>query len=46
MKTLLTSGQKFTAIFVASDNVAMGAYAALHEAGIRIPTDLFSGRFR
>jgi LacI family transcriptional regulator len=40
MKTLLASGQKFTAIFVASDNVAMGAYAALHEAGIRIPTDL------
>ena len=40
MKSLLASRQKFTAIFVASDNVAMGAYAALHEAGIRIPADI------
>ena len=40
MKSLLESGNKFTAIFVASDNVAMGAKAALREAGLRIPEDI------
>jgi DNA-binding LacI/PurR family transcriptional regulator len=40
MKSLLTSQMKFTAAFVASDNVAVGASAALHEAGIRIPEDI------
>ncbi len=40
MKLLLASKQKFTAIFIASDNVAMGAYAALHEVGKRIPEDV------
>ena len=40
MKSLLASQQKFSAIFIASDNIAMGAYAALHEAGKRIPEDV------
>jgi LacI family transcriptional regulator len=39
-KSLLESGNKFTAIFVASDNVAMGVKAALREAGLRIPEDI------
>ncbi len=40
MKSLLDSRKKFTAIFVASDNVAMGVKAALREAGKRIPEDI------
>jgi LacI family repressor for deo operon, udp, cdd, tsx, nupC, and nupG len=40
MQTLLASGKKFTAVFVASDNVAMGAKSALREAGLRIPDDI------
>jgi LacI family transcriptional regulator len=40
MKSLLTSGKEFTAVFVASDNVAMGAKSALREAGLRIPDDI------
>jgi len=40
MKLLLAGRQKFTAVFVASDNVAMGACAALQEARIRIPEDI------
>jgi DNA-binding LacI/PurR family transcriptional regulator len=40
MKSLLTSGQEFTAVFVASDNVAMGVKAALREAGLHIPDDI------
>jgi DNA-binding LacI/PurR family transcriptional regulator len=39
-KSLLESGHTFTAIFVASDNVAMGVKAALREAGLRIPEDI------
>jgi LacI family transcriptional regulator len=39
-KSLLESGNKFTAIFVASDNVAIGVKAALREAGMRIPEDI------
>lgn len=39
-KSLLESGNKFTAIFVASDNVAIGVKAALMEAGLRIPEDI------
>jgi DNA-binding LacI/PurR family transcriptional regulator len=39
-KSLLESGNKFTAIFVASDNVAIGVKAALREAGLRIPEDI------
>jgi DNA-binding LacI/PurR family transcriptional regulator len=40
MQALLSSGKKFTAVFVASDNVAMGAKSALREAGLRIPEDV------
>lgn len=40
MQALLQSGERFTAAFVASDNVAIGAKAALREAGLRIPDDI------
>lgn len=40
MQTLLASEKKFTAVFVASDNVAMGAKSALRVAGLRIPDDI------
>lgn len=40
MQKLLASKQKFTAIFIASDNVAMGAKSALREAGLRVPDDI------
>jgi DNA-binding LacI/PurR family transcriptional regulator len=40
MKSLLSSGKKFSAVFVASDNVAIGAKSALREAGLRIPKDI------
>ena len=39
MKSLL-AGRLFTAVFVASDNVAIGANAALREAGLRAPEDI------
>ncbi len=39
MRALL-SGIDFTAVFVASDNVAIGAKAALREAGLRVPHDV------
>ncbi|MEW5828467.1 MAG: LacI family DNA-binding transcriptional regulator [Chloroflexota bacterium] len=39
-QALLDSGKAFTAIFVASDNVAMGAKAALRAADKRIPDDI------
>jgi len=40
MKSLLEGDKKFTAAFVASDNVAMGAKSALREARLRIPEDI------
>jgi LacI family repressor for deo operon, udp, cdd, tsx, nupC, and nupG len=40
MKSLLTSGEEFSAVFIASDNVAMGAKSALREAGLHIPDDI------
>ncbi len=40
MQSLLNSNQKFSAVFVASDNVAMGAKSALREAGLRVPDDI------
>lgn len=40
MKSLMNTGEKFTAAFVASDNVAIGAKSALREAGWRIPDDV------
>ncbi len=39
-EALLQSGKTFTAIFVASDNVAMGVKAALRAAGRRVPEDI------
>lgn len=40
MKSLLAEGQEFTAVFVASDNVALGVYSALSEVGLSIPDDV------
>lgn len=40
MKALLKRSKKFTAVFVASDNVAIGAKAALREKGMHIPDDM------
>ena len=40
MQTLLGSGKKFSAVFVASDNVAMGVKSALREADLLIPDDI------
>ncbi len=40
MQSLLTSGEVFSAVFVASDNVAMGAKSALREANLHIPDDI------
>ncbi len=36
----LRAGVKFTAVFAASDTVALGSLAALREAGLRIPRDV------
>jgi DNA-binding LacI/PurR family transcriptional regulator len=36
----LLGGQKFTAIFVANDAMAIGALRALSEAGVRVPEDV------
>jgi len=40
MANLLASGEPFTAAFVASDTVAMGAKSAILEKGLRIPDDI------
>jgi LacI family transcriptional regulator len=40
MQSLLKSGKDFTAVFVSSDNVAMGVKAALREADLSIPDDI------
>jgi len=40
MNTLLTLTPRLTAIFVASDVVAMGAILAIKEAGLQIPKDI------
>jgi LacI family transcriptional regulator len=40
MQNLLQADTPFTAAFVASDVVAVGAQAAAHERGLRIPDDL------
>jgi DNA-binding LacI/PurR family transcriptional regulator len=40
MRSLLAAPKKFTAVFIASDNVAIGGKAALREAGLRIPDDI------
>lgn len=40
MKGLLESGARFTAAFVASDTLVLGAKAALVERGLRVPQDV------
>jgi LacI family transcriptional regulator len=40
MKSILQSQEKFTSVFVASDNVAIGAKSALRDANMRIPDDI------
>jgi LacI family transcriptional regulator len=40
MNSLLRSGESFTAVFIASDNVAIGAKAALREANLRVPDNI------
>ncbi len=40
MKSLLEINPRITAVFVASDVVAMGALLAIKEAGLRIPQDI------
>ena len=40
MRDVLASGVEFTAAYVISDLMAVGAYKALFEAGIRIPEDI------
>ena len=36
----LESGLRFTAVFAFSDELAVGAMAALHDAGLRVPEDV------
>ena len=40
MKGLLESGARFTAAFVASDTLVLGAKAVLAERGVRVPQDV------
>lgn len=40
MKSLLQSSEEFTAAFIASDNVAIGAKSALREANLHVPNDI------
>jgi LacI family transcriptional regulator, galactose operon repressor len=40
VKSLLASGERPTALFVGTDQVASGVYDALQESGIRIPDDM------
>lgn len=40
MRSLLQSGRSFTAAFIASDTVLIGAKGALREAGLHIPEDI------
>ena len=40
MEKLLDQGEKFTALFAVSDDIAIGAMNAAHRRGIRIPEEL------
>ncbi len=40
MRILLQTGASFSAVFIASDTVALGAAAAIREAGLSIPADI------
>lgn len=37
---LLASGRKFTAVFCANDEMALGAMSCFYEAGLRVPDDV------
>jgi len=39
-RRVLEQGRPFTAIIVANDSMALGAYRALHQAGFSIPDDV------
>lgn len=39
-RELLEEGVKFSALFACNDDMALGASKALHQAGLRIPTDV------
>jgi len=40
MNAIIKNGTPFTAVFVASDNVAIGAKSALRDSNLRIPDDI------
>jgi LacI family transcriptional regulator len=40
VRTMLAAGQSFTAVYAANDLMAVGALAALREAGLRVPEDV------
>lgn len=40
MKRILESGARVDAVFAANDQMAIGAYQAIREAGLRIPQDI------
>lgn len=39
-RELLASGKSFTAMVIGNDHMALGALAALHESGLRVPDDV------
>jgi LacI family transcriptional regulator len=44
-KTLLAEGKKVDALVLFNDNMAVGAYRAIHEMGLRIPEDIAVASF-
>jgi len=40
MKKILASGKKPTAVFTSNDTMAIGAYRAIKEYGLKIPEDI------
>lgn len=40
MQAILSSGEEFDALFIANDQMAVGAYGVLREAGLSIPGDV------
>jgi len=39
-RRLLEQGQRFSAVVAANDSMALGAYRALHQAGLKVPDDV------